>query len=122
MGQYPLMRPMIDRHYPGRHCLILLVVVCCCHCLKSRPRYPFANSFRWFLSFVSVARRPVLLLLLLSALVDFPVFSCPIILSFWVSFLGRPVVSSCLNIGCWGAVGFSMSKKGRHGPDLRADL
>ena len=27
MGQYPLMRPMIDRHYPGRHCLMLLVVV-----------------------------------------------------------------------------------------------
>ena len=39
-----------------------------------------------------------------------------------VSFLGRPVVSSCLNIGCWGAVGISMSKKRKHGPDLRADL
>ena len=43
-------------------------------------------------------------------------FSCP------VSLIGSPVLVSSLNIGCCGAFGLSMSKKGIHGPVLRADL
>ena len=38
-----------------------------------------------------------------------------------VSFTGRPEASS-LNIGCRGALGFSISKKPKQGPVLRADL
>ena len=40
--------------------------------------------------------------------------------SFRVSFTGGPEASS-LNIGCRGALGFSISKKRKQGPVLRAD-
>ena len=49
-------------------------------------------------------------------------FVCVASFRFFVSFTGRPVFSSSLNNGCFGALEFSMSKKRRHGPDIRAYL
>ena len=78
-----------------------LIALVCSFCVGRPPvRFPVALAFRF---------------------VGLSVFACPDTFYFWVSFLGRPV-SSCLNFGGWGAVGFSMSKNRRHGPDLRADL
>ena len=60
------------------------------------------------------------------AILCFPFFSDSeshlVCYSFRDSFLGSPVFSSSMNIGCWGAFGFSMSRNRKHGPVRLADL
>ena len=75
----------------------LIPVVCSLRVGRSPVRFPVTLAFRFVGLFV---------------------FACPGTFSCWVSFLGRPVVSSCVNIGCLGAIGFLMFKKRRHGPDI----
>ena len=107
-------------------CSSLSDVTGCCMMLslfEVPARISNCNLIPLVCSFFCVGRPPVRFPVTLAfRLVGLPVFACPDTFSFGVSLLARSVVSSCLNIGCWGAVAFSMSKKCRQGHNLRADF